>query len=96
MAPAPAPARAPAAAVPLPLVPVEAELTGIGPQGFTLSWPQGPAAGPSGSQFTTFVAPGLMWNDLTPHATPLVDAQGQLTDIGGDCRPRRMSRASSG
>ncbi|MBD2423045.1 Rieske 2Fe-2S domain-containing protein [Cyanobium sp. FACHB-13342] len=45
--------------------PVAASLTGSGPEGFTLAWPEGPRRGKLGSQFTTFVAPGLMWHDLT-------------------------------
>jgi phenylpropionate dioxygenase-like ring-hydroxylating dioxygenase large terminal subunit len=44
--------------------PVLAELTGAGPDGFTASWPEGPRRGKLGSQFTTFMAPGLMWHDL--------------------------------
>lgn len=44
--------------------PVEAELTGSGPGGFTAVWPEGPRRGKLGSQFTSFVAPGLMWHDL--------------------------------
>lgn len=45
--------------------PVAATLTGAGVDGFTLAWPEGPRRGKLGSQFTTFVAPGLMWHDLT-------------------------------
>jgi phenylpropionate dioxygenase-like ring-hydroxylating dioxygenase large terminal subunit len=45
--------------------PVQAELTGFGPEGFTAIWPEGPRRGRLGSQFTTFAAPGLMWHDLT-------------------------------
>jgi phenylpropionate dioxygenase-like ring-hydroxylating dioxygenase large terminal subunit len=45
--------------------PVAAELTSSGPEGFTLAWPEGPRRGKLGSQFTTFMAPGLMWHDLT-------------------------------
>jgi phenylpropionate dioxygenase-like ring-hydroxylating dioxygenase large terminal subunit len=45
--------------------PVQAERTSAGPEGFTLAWPEGPRRGKLGSQFTTFVAPGLMWHDLT-------------------------------
>ena len=45
--------------------PVAAELTGSGPEGFTLAWPEGPRRGRLGSQFTNFQAPGLMWHDLT-------------------------------
>ena len=45
--------------------PVLAELTGFGAEGFTASWPEGPRRGKLGSQATRFVAPGLMWHDLT-------------------------------
>jgi len=45
--------------------PVEAERTGFGPEGFTLLWKEGPRRGKLGSQHTTFVAPGLLWHDLT-------------------------------
>jgi phenylpropionate dioxygenase-like ring-hydroxylating dioxygenase large terminal subunit len=45
--------------------PVSAELTAFSPEGFNLTWPEGPRRGKLGSQFTTFLAPGLMWHDLT-------------------------------
>ena len=45
--------------------PVEAERTGFGPDGFTLLWREGPRRGKLGSQHTRFVAPGLLWHDLT-------------------------------
>ncbi|MEB3322452.1 MAG: cell death suppressor protein Lls1, partial [Synechococcaceae cyanobacterium] len=45
--------------------PVDAELTGAGPEGFTGVWREGPRRGKLGSQFTTFAAPCLMWHDLT-------------------------------
>ena len=45
--------------------PVQAELTAFGPEGFQLSWREGPRRGALGSQFTTFQAPVLMWHDLT-------------------------------
>jgi phenylpropionate dioxygenase-like ring-hydroxylating dioxygenase large terminal subunit len=48
--------------------PVEAALTGSGPGGFTAAWAEGPRRGKLGSQFTTFVAPGLMWHDLDAKA----------------------------
>jgi hypothetical protein len=44
---------------------VQAELTSFGPEGFTAVWPEGPRRGRLGSQHTTFLAPGLMWHDLT-------------------------------
>ena len=45
--------------------PVEAERTSFGPEGFTLLWREGPRRGKLGSQHTTFLAPGLLWHDLT-------------------------------
>ncbi len=45
--------------------PVRLELTGFGPEGFTGLWPEGPRQGKLGSQETVFVAPCLMWHDLT-------------------------------
>jgi len=45
--------------------PVQAERTGFGPGGFTLLWQEGPRRGQLGSQHTTFLAPGLLWHDLT-------------------------------
>ena len=45
--------------------PVLAELTASDAAGFSVSWPEGPRRGKLGSQFTTFVAPALMWHDLT-------------------------------
>ncbi|MFO8238666.1 MAG: cell death suppressor protein Lls1, partial [Prochlorococcaceae cyanobacterium] len=35
-----------------------------GPGGFTAAWAEGPRRGKLGSQYTTFMAPGLMWHDL--------------------------------
>ena len=45
--------------------PVQAELQCSGPEGFALLWPEGPRRGRLGSQSTTFLAPALMWHDLT-------------------------------
>ncbi|MFM8260050.1 MAG: Rieske 2Fe-2S domain-containing protein [Vulcanococcus sp.] len=45
--------------------PVELELTSFGPEGFSGLWKEGPRQGRLGSQTTHFVAPGLMWHDLT-------------------------------
>jgi phenylpropionate dioxygenase-like ring-hydroxylating dioxygenase large terminal subunit len=45
--------------------PVELELTSFGPDGFNGVWKEGPRRGKLGSQSTHFVAPGLMWHDLT-------------------------------
>lgn len=45
--------------------PVELEVTYSDRQGFTGVWPSGPRRGTLGKQYTTFVAPALMWHDLT-------------------------------
>lgn len=45
--------------------PVDLELTGYDRQGFTGKWEEGPRKGALGRQDTTFIAPGLMWHDLT-------------------------------
>jgi phenylpropionate dioxygenase-like ring-hydroxylating dioxygenase large terminal subunit len=45
--------------------PVELEILTSGKQGFTGVWPEGPRKGKLGTQHTTFVAPNLMWHDLT-------------------------------
>jgi phenylpropionate dioxygenase-like ring-hydroxylating dioxygenase large terminal subunit len=45
--------------------PVRAQRTSFGPGGFTMLWEEGPRRGKLGSQHTTFVAPGLLWHDLT-------------------------------
>ena len=51
--------------IPEVIAPVQAELTASDAAGFSVSWPEGPRRGKLGSQFTTFVAPALMWHDLT-------------------------------
>lgn len=45
--------------------PVELELLEFGRQGFTGLWQEGPRKGTLGQQHTTFIAPALMWHDLT-------------------------------
>jgi phenylpropionate dioxygenase-like ring-hydroxylating dioxygenase large terminal subunit len=45
--------------------PVELEIVESNRQGFKGVWEQGPRRGTLGRQDTTFVAPGLMWHDLT-------------------------------
>ncbi|BAU14665.1 pheophorbide a oxygenase [Leptolyngbya sp. NIES-3755] len=45
--------------------PVELEVLESGKQGFTGFWQEGPRKGTLGSQQTRFIAPGLMWHDLT-------------------------------
>ncbi|BAZ50110.1 pheophorbide a oxygenase [Nostoc sp. NIES-4103] len=44
---------------------VELEVVESGKWGFKGSWAQGPRKGTLGRQDTTFIAPGLMWHDLT-------------------------------
>ncbi len=45
--------------------PVELEIVTSGRQGFTGTWAEGPRKGTLGKQDTTFIAPNLMWHDLT-------------------------------
>ncbi|MBD2577426.1 Rieske 2Fe-2S domain-containing protein [Oscillatoria sp. FACHB-1406] len=45
--------------------PVELEVVESTKQGFTGVWEEGPRRGKLGRQDTTFIAPGLMWHDLT-------------------------------
>jgi phenylpropionate dioxygenase-like ring-hydroxylating dioxygenase large terminal subunit len=45
--------------------PVDLELQQADATGFTGLWEEGPRRGKLGSQATTFLAPGLMWHDLT-------------------------------
>jgi phenylpropionate dioxygenase-like ring-hydroxylating dioxygenase large terminal subunit len=45
--------------------PVELSVTESGKNGFKGVWQEGPRKGKLGTQYTTFVAPGLMWHDLT-------------------------------
>ncbi|MGV2830505.1 aromatic ring-hydroxylating dioxygenase subunit alpha [Myxosarcina sp. GI1(2024)] len=45
--------------------PVDLEITQSGKHGFCGLWEEGPRKGSLGTQYTTFVAPGLMWHDLT-------------------------------
>ena len=45
--------------------PVELEVVKSDRQGFQGVWAEGPRRGPLGRQDTTFVAPSLMWHDLT-------------------------------
>jgi len=45
--------------------PVELEVLTAGKQGFTGVWPEGPRKGKLGTQHTQFIAPNLMWHDLT-------------------------------
>ena len=45
--------------------PVELEVTTSGKSGFTGTWAEGPRKGTLGRQNTTFIAPCLMWHELT-------------------------------
>jgi phenylpropionate dioxygenase-like ring-hydroxylating dioxygenase large terminal subunit len=45
--------------------PVELEVLASGKWGFQGKWEEGPRRGKLGRQDTTFIAPGLMWHDLT-------------------------------
>ncbi|PSR16212.1 cell death suppressor protein Lls1, partial [filamentous cyanobacterium CCP3] len=45
--------------------PMEMEVVEAGKQGFRGLWPEGPRKGKLGTQHTTFVAPALMYHDLT-------------------------------
>ncbi|MGF1568292.1 MAG: Rieske 2Fe-2S domain-containing protein [Nodosilinea sp.] len=45
--------------------PMQVEVVASGKQGFQGVWPEGPRRGKLGTQHTTFVAPALMYHDLT-------------------------------
>ncbi len=45
--------------------PVDLEVVEAGKNGFIGKWEEGPRRGTLGRQDTTFVAPGLMWHDIT-------------------------------
>ena len=45
--------------------PVELEVISTNRQGFQGVWQEGPRKGKLGTQYTTFIAPNLMWHDLT-------------------------------
>jgi phenylpropionate dioxygenase-like ring-hydroxylating dioxygenase large terminal subunit len=67
--------------------PVEAELLQSGPDGFALLWPEGPRRGRLGSQATTFLAPALMWHDLTAKGFARILTVVYATPIRpGECR----------
>ena len=67
--------------------PVEAELLSYGPEGFTALWAEGPRKGRLGSQHTTFVAPCLMWHDLTAKGFGRILTVVYATPIRpGECR----------
>ncbi|MEO1070136.1 MAG: cell death suppressor protein Lls1, partial [Cyanobacteria bacterium J06638_6] len=68
--------------------PMEMEVLESGKQGFRGLWPEGPRKGKLGSQHTAFVAPSLMYHDLTSqqfgrtmtvvYATPMAKGQCRL------------------
>lgn len=67
--------------------PVELEIQEFGPQGFTGLWAEGPRRGQLGSQNTTYVAPGLMWHDLTAKGFARILTVVYATPIRrGECR----------
>lgn len=67
--------------------PVELDLLEFGKQGFTGVWPEGPRRGKLGSQDTTFIAPNLMWHDLTSKQFGRTLTVVYATPIGpGRCR----------
>jgi phenylpropionate dioxygenase-like ring-hydroxylating dioxygenase large terminal subunit len=45
--------------------PMDLEITESSRHGFKGTWPEGPRRGKLGTQNTTFIAPNLMWHDLT-------------------------------
>jgi len=47
------------------VAPVELEVVKSGKSGFKGIWEEGPRKGTLGKQETTFIAPGMMWHDLT-------------------------------
>jgi phenylpropionate dioxygenase-like ring-hydroxylating dioxygenase large terminal subunit len=67
--------------------PMELEVLSSGKGGFTGIWPEGPRKGKLGTQHTTFVAPGLMWHDLTSKQFGRTITAVYATPIGpGKCR----------
>jgi phenylpropionate dioxygenase-like ring-hydroxylating dioxygenase large terminal subunit len=67
--------------------PVRAELGSFGPEGFTAFWPEGPRRGKLGSQHTTFLAPCLMWHDLTAQGIGRILTVVYVTPVRrGECR----------
>ena len=67
--------------------PVALELTEFGQDGFSGLWQEGPRRGKLGSQFTTYVAPALMWHDLTAKGFARILTVVYATPIRrGECR----------
>jgi len=67
--------------------PVRAELGELSAAGFTALWPEGPRRGKLGSQHTTFLAPCLMWHDLTAQGFGRILTVVYVTPVRrGECR----------
>jgi phenylpropionate dioxygenase-like ring-hydroxylating dioxygenase large terminal subunit len=67
--------------------PVALQLEESGPDGFHGVWPEGPRQGKLGTQFTTFLAPCLMWHDLTARGFARILTVVYATPIRpGECR----------
>ncbi|WP_330203792.1 Rieske 2Fe-2S domain-containing protein [Cyanobacterium sp. DS4] len=67
--------------------PVELEVKTADRQGFTGFWAEGPRKGKLGSQSTTFIAPNLMWHDLTSKQLGRTMTVVYVTPISkGKCR----------
>ncbi|MGD2183368.1 Rieske 2Fe-2S domain-containing protein [Lusitaniella coriacea] len=67
--------------------PVDLEILASGKQGFQGMWAEGPRKGTLGRQDTLFVAPGLMWHDLTSEQFGRTLTVVYATPIrSGECR----------
>lgn len=67
--------------------PVALQLESFGPEGFTGVWEEGPRRGKLGRQHTRFVAPCLMWHDLTARGFARILTVVYATPIRrGECR----------
>jgi phenylpropionate dioxygenase-like ring-hydroxylating dioxygenase large terminal subunit len=67
--------------------PVELELTAADADGFQGLWREGPRRGKLGSQHTTFLAPALMWHDLSAPGFARILTVVYATPIRrGECR----------
>ena len=67
--------------------PVALQLESFGPEGFTGLWEEGPRRGKLGRQHTRFLAPGLMWHDLTAKGFARILTVVYATPIRrGECR----------
>ncbi|MFO0018206.1 MAG: Rieske 2Fe-2S domain-containing protein [Synechococcaceae cyanobacterium] len=67
--------------------PVRAELGELSAEGFSALWPEGPRRGKLGSQHTTFLAPCLMWHDLTAKGFGRILTVVYVTPVRrGECR----------